>query len=159
MTDYRQEAADDAAETVRNFAEEILEQLLDKGEASNDLLNDYPDGDEWHHTNHVDAWYNSHDAAAILTQLEKFEESDRGLWEGLPLKEAFSACAAYTYSNAVMAEWFDLIGQINDEAEGIIDEYDSQIADLEAEGGDPAGLRAYKKAALEALIKKAAGSE
>jgi hypothetical protein len=62
-------------------------------------------------------------------------------------------------SKQFMAEWFDLIGKINDEAEGIIDEYDSQIADLEAEGGDPAGLRAYKKAALEALIKKAAGSE
>ena len=44
-TNYLREAADDAADTVRNFADEILEQLLDDGKASDDLLNDYPDGD------------------------------------------------------------------------------------------------------------------
>ncbi len=45
MSNYFRDAADDAAETVRNFADEILEQLLDSGEASDDLNNDYPNGD------------------------------------------------------------------------------------------------------------------
>jgi hypothetical protein len=56
-TNYLREAADDAADTVRNFADEILEQLIDDGKASDDLLNDYPNGDAWHHECHVDKWY------------------------------------------------------------------------------------------------------
>ena len=68
-TNYLREAADDAADTVRNFADEILEQLLDEGEASDDLLNDYPNGDAWHHECHVDKWYSMIDAATLIDQL------------------------------------------------------------------------------------------
>ena len=83
-TNYLREAADDAADTVRNFADEILEQLLDDGKASDDLLNDYPNGDAWHHESHVDKWYSMIDAATLIDQLDEFEETDSGLWEGQP---------------------------------------------------------------------------
>ena len=72
-TNYLREAADDDAETVRNFADEILDVLLDKGEASDDLLNDYPNGDSWHHECHVDKAYGLTDAATLLDQLMDFE--------------------------------------------------------------------------------------
>ena len=52
-TDYEVSAESDAKETVRNFIGEILEQLTDKGEASDDLLNDYPNGEAWHHESHT----------------------------------------------------------------------------------------------------------
>ena len=94
-TTYLREAADDAADTVRNFADEILEQLLDDGKASDDLLNDYPGGDAWHHENHVDKWYSLIDAAELIDQLSEFEETDSGLWEGQQPKEAISTCAAF----------------------------------------------------------------
>ena len=181
-TNYLREAADDAADTVRNFADEILEQLLDDGKASDDLLNDYPNGDAWHHESHVDKWYSMIDAATLIDQLDEFEETDSGLWEGQSFKEAIGTCAAFTYGNAVMSEWHDLIERINEKAESIIDEYDGQIADLEAEiddletladaadteagqeqrdeierkRGDLESLQAEKKAALEKLIEETA---
>jgi hypothetical protein len=181
-TNYLRETANNAADTVRNFADEILEQLLDDGKASDDLLNDYPNGDAWHHENHVDKWYSIIDAATLIDQLDEFEETDSGLWEGQSFKEAIGTCAAFTYGNAVMSEWHDLIEKINEEAEGIIDEYDGQIADLEAEiddletladaadteegqeqrdeierkRGDLESPQAEKKAALEKLIQETA---
>jgi len=181
-TNYLREASDDAGETVRNFTDEILEMLLDKGEASDDLLNDYPNGDAWHHESHVDKWYSLHDAAAVLDQLDEFEETDSGLWEGQSFKEAIGTCAAFTYGNAVISDWHDLIETINEKAESIVDEYDGQIADLETEiddletiadaadtdagqeqrdeierkRGDLESLQAEKKATLEKLIEEIA---
>jgi hypothetical protein len=181
-TDYLRDAAGDAADTVRNFADEILEQLLDTGEASDDLLNDYPNGDAWHHQNHVDKWYSLIDAATLIDQLSHFEETDSGLWEGQQPKEAISTCAAFTYGNAVASEWHDLIEEINGHASDIIDDYDGQIASLEeeieelnnqAEGAlaknakkyqreaarkqvDLEALQADKKTALEELIQATA---
>jgi hypothetical protein len=52
---YLKNAAEDAAETVRNFKDEILGQLMDKDKASDDLNNGYSDGDAWHHESHVDS--------------------------------------------------------------------------------------------------------
>lgn len=158
-TNYLREASDDAGETVRNFTDEILEMLLDKGEASDDLLNDYPNGDAWHHESHVDKWYSLHDAAAVLDQLDEFEETDSGLWEGQGMKEALSTCAAFTYGNAVYNEWREKIQQINQEASIIIDDYDLRIADLEdddaSEEDDPPAGRAADKATLEEEKKEA----
>lgn len=132
-TNYLRKAADDAKETVDNFADEILEQLLDKGETSDDLLNDYLDGDSWHHESHVDKWYSMIDAAELIDQLDEFEETDSGLWEGQQPKEAISTCAAFTYGNAVMSEWTDLIKEINDEAETIISDFADEETNLQEE--------------------------
>jgi hypothetical protein len=149
---YLREATDDAAETVRNFADEILEQLLDKGEASDDLLNDYPNGDAWHHESHVDKWYSLIDAAELIDQLSEFEEDDAGLWQGQQPKEAISTCAAFTYGNAVYSEWRELIEKINTEAAEIISDFDET-----AEGCDDTdALETDKREALRKMIAEIA---
>jgi len=145
---------------VLNFEDEIVEQLLDSGAASDDLLNDYPNGDAWHHENHVDRWYNFREAVEVIEQLEDFEETDEGLWAGLPMKEALGACAAYTYGNAVYSEWRDLIAEINREADDILVDYQDRIDDAEervAEDSDGAAqdveiLATEREEALHKLI-------
>jgi len=168
---YLQDAANDAAETVRNFADEILEQLLDKDEASDDLYNDYSNGDSWHHESHVDRSYNLTDAAELIDQLSDYEETDSGLWEGQQPKEAIGTCAAFTYGNAVYDQWRDLIEKINEEAADIISDYDEKIADAELaaaddelgvasdddeENPDVETLKEEKEEALRKLIDEAA---
>jgi hypothetical protein len=151
-TNYLREAADDAADTVRNFADEILEQLLDDGEASDDLLNDYPNGDAWHHECHVDKDYSLIDAATLIDQLRDFEENDSGLWEGLEPRRAIAAQAAYTYGNAVYSEWRELIEKINSEASGIINDFDETAEECD----DTDALETDKRAALRKLIDEIA---
>ena len=151
-TNYLREAADDAADTVRNFADEILEQLLDDGEASDDLLNDYPNGDAWHHECHVDKEYSLIDAATLIDQLMEFEETDSGLWEGLEPRRAIAAQAAYTYGNAVYSEWRELIEKINSEAGGIISDFDETAEECD----DTDALETDKRAALRKLIDEIA---
>jgi len=128
---YLADAKNDAKETVNNFLNEILKQLLNKEEVSDDLYSDYDGGDAWHHERHVDKWYSLYDAVAVLDQLDEFEETDSGLWEGQDIKEALSTCAAFTYGNAVYSEWTNLIERINDEADDIISEFDDKVAELE----------------------------
>ena len=112
---YFSDAREDAQETAKNFQNEIVEQIIDRTEASNDLFNNYPDGDSYHHENHVDKYYNLQEAAELLGELRNFEETDDGLWEGQMPQEAIATQAAYTYGNAVMEMWQDLIEKINDE--------------------------------------------
>lgn len=110
---YFTNARDDAAETADEFIDQIVEQIADKGEASDDLHNDYPNGDSWHHETHVDKEYDLEDAAAVLKELREHKETDKGLWEGLEPEQAISAQAAYTYGAAVLSNWRDLIKKIN----------------------------------------------
>ncbi len=147
-TNYLREAADDAADTVRNFADEILEQLLDDGEASDDLLNDYPNGDAWHHECHVDKEYSLIDAATLIDQLRDFEENDSGLWEGQEPKAAVSTMAAFTYGNAVYSEWRELIEKINSEASGIINDFDETAEECD----DTDALETDKREALRKMF-------
>jgi hypothetical protein len=112
MRSDAQEAADDM---VRNFQGEILDQLLESGKASDDVNNDYPDGDAYHHETHVDRDYSLTEAAELLDELAEYEETDSGLWEGLAPREAISAQAAYTFGQAVWCLWSDRIKEINDD--------------------------------------------
>jgi len=160
---YLRKAADDAADTIRNFEDEILEQLLDSGKASDDLLNDYPKGDAWHHECHVDKCYSLQEAAELIDQLAEHKETDSGLWEGQQPKEAIGACAAFTYGNAVYAEWRELIEKINDEAAEIIADYDERIEEGEEaaesdedENPDVETLKEEKKEALRKLVAEVA---
>lgn len=124
MTDTRNYLADarsDAAEMAASFADEIVEQITDDGEASTDLYNDYHNADAYHHENHVDRSYDLIEAAALLDQLDDYEETDHGLWDGLEPRRAIGAQAAYTYGNAVYALWREIIEEINaDASDGII---------------------------------------
>lgn len=114
-TNYRENAKSDAQDMAREFLDQILEQFLDKDEVSNDFNNDYDSGDSYHHETHVDKEYDLQEAAAVLEQLRDHEETDSGLWDGLEPSEAIAAQAAYTYGNAVVASWQELIEEINDE--------------------------------------------
>lgn len=134
----RHDAQEDADDMVRNFQEEILDQLIDSGEASDDVNNDYPDGDAYHHENHVDRAYSLVEAAELLDELSEYEETDSGLWEGLAPRDAIAAQAAYTFGAAVTSLWSDRIREINqdDEIQDILESYhaiedptDDQTAD------------------------------
>ncbi len=135
-TNYRESAESDAKSAVSNFRDEIVEMLIDDGKASDDLLNDYPNGDGYHHESHTDRFYNLQEAAAVLDKLYDNEETDRGLWEGQDMKTALGTCAAFTYANAVYSEWNDLIGKVNDEADDILSDFNAEETDLETERDD-----------------------
>jgi hypothetical protein len=112
-TTYYQDAENDARDTAENFLDEIIEQLLADGKASNDLNNDYLNGDAWHHEQHVDKSYTLTEAAELLDELSEWEEDDYGLWERRDPVEAVKIKAAYTYGNTVYAMWCGLIEEIN----------------------------------------------
>jgi hypothetical protein len=132
-TNYLLEAETDAKEMVVNFIDEIVEKLIDEGEASRDLNNDYAGGDSYHHESHVDKSYSLLEAAELLDQLGEFEEDDDGLWEGQKPRDAISAQAAYTYGNAVYSEWQELIEKINENAKEVLDEFAEKKTELEAQ--------------------------
>lgn len=115
MSDYNQEAEDDARNMLDYLSDEIIEQARDDGEASTDLFNDYHGADSYHHENHVDKSYSLSNAARLLEQLADDEETDHGLWDGQAPREAISTQAAYTYGNAVYSRWRQLIGELNEE--------------------------------------------
>lgn len=113
-TNYYEKAESDAADMVRYFESDIVKQLLEGGKASDDYNNDYDDGDSYHHQSHVDKAYTLLEAANLLDQLDKYEETDSGLWEGQMPRDAISTQAAFTYGNAVGILWSDFIKKINE---------------------------------------------
>lgn len=118
----RQEAAEDAQEAVKYFSDEIVESIIDNdGQAGVDIT-DY--SETYHHESHVDRSYSLHAAADILSDLDEFEETDSGLWDGVAPKEAISAMAAYTYGNAVASMFNDTMNEINSEVRDQIDNGD-----------------------------------
>lgn len=110
-TNYRQEAEDDAANLVLEyFMDEIVDQLINKGEASADINNDYDNGDGIFHETIVDRSYHMTEAAELLSQLYEYAE----LWEGkTDIDRIVEIQAAYTYGNAVWDELETLIMNIN----------------------------------------------
>lgn len=107
-----QDAFSDALEMLAHYIDNVATSARD-GDVSDDLYNDYPDGDAYHHENHVDRSYDLTEAAAILDALADDEETDEGLWQGLAPRDAISAQAAYTYGNAVLSRWQALIRELN----------------------------------------------
>lgn len=114
VRDYQADARSDAWDTVREYVDEMVEQFETEGEVSDDLLNDYNNGDGYHHEQHVDKDYDLLDAAELLDQLSEYEETDSGLWEGLEPRKAIAVQAAFTYGAAVYDYWRILIEDLND---------------------------------------------
>ena len=154
-TDYRNDAKEDAKSTVLEYLEDIVDSLIDNGEASDDLFNDYPNGDSYHHENHVDRYYSLLEAAECLDQLSRWEETDSGLWQGLEPREAIGAQAAYTYGNAVCDYWRDLINEINGDIADILDPFEEEEAACEEEEKDlPDDFEERKRAAVEKYVRE-----
>ncbi len=64
------ETEDDAANLVLEyFMDEIVDQLIDKGEASADINNDYANGDGIFHEVITDRSYHMTEATKLLSQL------------------------------------------------------------------------------------------
>lgn len=110
------DARDDAKEFLQdNFLEEIVEQLVDGREVSDDINNDYYNGDGLFHEQITDKDYSPTEAVAVLEEYDDHEETDYGLWEGVSdWRRILGTIAAYTYSNAVMSEIRNVIDDIND---------------------------------------------
>ena len=121
ITNYQQEAEEDAANLILEyFMNEIVDQIIDQGEASADINNDYGNGDSIFHEVIVDRSYSLTDAAELLSQLYNYTEGDDGLWEGeTDIDRIAEIQAAFTYGNAVWAEFDDLITDINNEVDDI----------------------------------------
>jgi hypothetical protein len=147
-TDYLAECESDAKEMVNHFMEQIVEQLIETGEASSDYNNDYLRGDEYHHESHVDKEYDLTEAAQILDDLSDHEETDSGLWEGLEPRKAISCQAAFTYGNAVSAAWNDLIETINS------DDNIEKAVELHNELSEDAIASQYLVQIVEKLVRK-----
>lgn len=143
QSDYLKEAQAAARECAENFEGDLCRMWRDDRKLSDDLLNDYPDGDSYHHENHTDKAYNLTEAAAVLDQLDDFEETDGGLWEGLAPREAISAQAAYTYANAVYSEWRDIIKDLQedlDELQSAVEENGPELFYIEVKSFVGAGF-------------------
>jgi hypothetical protein len=123
---YSDDAMNDACDMAEHFLDQIVDQLVDDGEASEDFNNDYDDGDSYHHENHVDRLYDLLDAAELLDELSNYIETDNGLWQGQEPEKAIGTQAAYTYGNAVGVTWCDLIGRINQAYQEFRDELSDQ---------------------------------
>lgn len=123
-TGYRAKALDDAQNMAMEFIDDIVLAIQENGKASDDLFNDYHNGDSYHHETHVDKWYSLTEASELIDELHEFEETDSGLWEGQSPKEAISTCAAFTYGNAVYSMWQEIIEQINDDVEDFVLSYE-----------------------------------
>lgn len=129
---YPLQAEEDAKDAVENFIDEIVGQIVEKGEASDDMNNDYDNGDSYHHENHTDKSYNLLEAATLLDQLSEHEETDYGLWEGVKdPRKAVEVQAAYTYGNAVYSEWTDQISTINENVKEVLEEFAEKKTEME----------------------------
>lgn len=104
---------EDAESFIENYCDDIEYQLVENGKVSDDLYNDYRNGDAFIHENFTDKYYCLPEAAEILDKLAEYEETDNGLWQGLSPRDAISAQAAYTYTNAVVATIIEKIKAIN----------------------------------------------
>ncbi len=163
--DYFTDAGRDAAETVKHFLDCIVEQLMDKGAAGDHLYNDYPNGDQYHYENHTDKDYDLSESADVLSQLSENVETDHGLWEKMEPKDAIAAQAAYTYGNAVIDRFGQLIEKINERYDILtvtLDDWETDAAEQrkrleELESLSKRDRNEYNE--LRALRAKAIGEE
>ena len=104
----------DANDIISDYIEEIAKMLIDDGEASTDLCNDYNDMDS-RISESDDYWRNPEEAIETIDELSEFEEEDSGLWDGSSnYRDILNTIAHYTYTNALYAEIESMIESIND---------------------------------------------
>jgi hypothetical protein len=125
---WTSKAIEDAQDLIREyFIDEIVQALVDGSEVSSDMYNDYDNGDGIFHETINDRYYHRTDAMELLDELYEHEETDSGVWERLDWEGVIQAKAAYTYGNAVMSEWNDIIENINSNIDR--DDVASEVAD------------------------------
>lgn len=109
---YPAKAKEDARDAVEYFQDDIVKAIIEnEGEVDTGIL-DW--SESYHHETHIDKSYSLLEAATLLDQLDDFEETDSGIWEGQAPREAIITQAAFTYGNAVASEFDDLMKAINE---------------------------------------------
>lgn len=119
---YRKAARDDAHEFIERFSEQIELQMIEDSRVSEDFRNDWEGGDSYLHESYVDREYDLGEAAGLLYQLDEFEETDSGLWEGQSPREAISTRAAFTYGRAVEEYVREFVKEINDKLDELVED-------------------------------------
>jgi len=104
----------DAQDIISDYIEEIAEMLIDDGEASTDLYNDYNNMDS--RISKSDAyWRSPEEAIETIDDLSEFEEEYGGLWDECGnYRDILNVIAHYTYINALYHEIKSMIENIND---------------------------------------------
>lgn len=113
VKNWRAEAYGDALDAAEYFLDKIVEAIIDnQGDAPTDIMNRQYD-ESYHHESHIDKSFSLIEAAHVLDDLDEFEETDSGMWEGLDPREAVKTQAAYTYGNAVSSMFTEVMQAIN----------------------------------------------
>lgn len=154
QTDYEAEALEAAVDALSHYEDSILELLVDEGWASQ-CISDYDDGDSYHHETHVDKSYGVEEAVKLLADLSEHEETDSGLWEGQDWERVLDAKAAYTYGNAVYWKFHELIGEINDEYELSVDDWEDEPSESERKEFAQEAFNVVKGYKCGELVKRA----
>lgn len=113
MGKYREMAAHDARVTARIdlFDEIVAEFLSEKGPTDKVHITDYPSGQQ--HTPEAPR-LSPREACDLLDEIDEFEETDSGHWEGKEVRQALVICAGLTYRHAVNHYFTSIIDQLND---------------------------------------------
>jgi phage-related protein len=132
-----------AREAAREIADDILAALAEKGEVD-EYSTDHDAADEFIFSGAADQNYSLLEAAQILEDLADWEETDSGLWQGLPPRDAVTAQAAWTLRAASCDFFGKIMAAVNEDARGGI------LADMIGED-DPACEYA-RRGRLEEII-------
>lgn len=143
----RSDAKSDASDFVLENVDGLIEQLIEADEADTSP----EELDECWREGICPNGIGFLDACHTIDNLEEFEETDKGLWEGCEdFRAAAEACAYYTYQNAVCHYIGELIGEVNDsdEVEELLDRYRGSEDEDEDEEDDDAKSEPYSREQL-----------
>ncbi len=129
MGNARKTGAEYVQSLLGELEDQIIEKLVEDGEAPDDVNNDYDNGDQLFHEICTDHEYSLREAADILDELSEYEETDSGLWDGLEPRKAVEAQAAYTMAGYCYRLFCDSIKNINRAYAADVGEIEGQYED------------------------------
>lgn len=133
---WKDQVNSSAIDVLNKIKDNIIEFLIEDGEASTDVYNDYDDGDSCVYELCNPNITTLFEAANLLKELNEYKETDSGIWSGLEPIDAVKSQAHYTYLNAVVYHMQYLIKKIN-----------NQVRDLDS-------YPEHSKAECEVIIKE-----
>jgi hypothetical protein len=151
--DYTKDVEDDAFDFISDIEADIKAAIINGEEDISEITCDetgYGEIRDAFHESVTDRAYSIEDAAFIIANCED-EETDTGIWEGLEMREAMQACAAYSYGNDVWQEITEQYESMIDEFEPsylVVDEDDNTVKEFTEDGdaenwieSQPGGVR------------------
>lgn len=151
---YIEEADGQSMTIILDCADAIAEWIFNNdGSVNTDFIQNEVDGIDEMVNESSDSHYSLLEAAQCIEQLDQYEESDYGLWEGVDsFQRAAEICAAFTYRNAVSSF-------LCENVQNFIDEHDiKEIVEARIEFEDTEDIsivKEYKSAASDRLTIEA----